>query len=292
MAKKNKPFVLSDGSRKNSHGFRIDLAGLMLERFNGNPVMLYMHDPNQLIGQWENLKVENNKLIAEPDFDLEDEHAKSIAGKVERGYLKGASLGIVVMEMKEIDGEYVATKSELIEASVVPVPSDAGAIRLYDENRKELTFEEVKLKYVSLNPTQTTMDEKDQKIEQLQKQLTEKDNTIATLNAKVEASQKAEVTAFLAAAKTEGKITDKEVESLTGLAQKDFEGVKSLVNAREAKPTTTLSQQVQAPGASSGSTPGREKWTYLQWMKEDPKGLQLMKTENPTEFARLQQSLK
>lgn len=292
MAKKNKPFVLSDGTKKNSHGFRIDLAGLMLERFNSNPVMLYMHDPNQLIGQWENLKVENNKLIADPDFDLEDEDAKKIAGKVERGYLKGASLGIVVLDMKEIDGEYVATKSELIEASVVPVPSDAGAIRLYDENRKELTFEEVKLKYESTNPTKTTMDEKDQKIQELQRQITEKENEIVALKAKVAAAEKAEVTAFLLAAKAEGKITDKEVESLTNLAQKDLEGVKDLVNAREGKATTTLSQQVQAPGTSGGSTPGREKWTYLQWMKEDPKGLQKLKVENPTEFARLQQTLK
>ena len=292
MAKKNKPFVLSDGTKKNSHGFRIDLAGLMLERFNSNPVMLYMHDPNQLIGQWENLKVENNKLIADPDFDLEDEDAKKIAGKVERGYLKGASLGIVVLDMKEIDGEYVATKSELIEASVVPVPSDAGAIRLYDENRKELTFEEVKLKYESTNPTKTTMDEKDQKIQELQRQLTEKENENVALKAKVTAAEKAEVTAFLLAAKAEGKITDKEVESLTNLAQKDLEGVKALVNAREGKATTTLSQQVQAPGTSSGSTPGRESWTYLQWMKEDPKGLQKLKIENPTEFARLQQTLK
>lgn len=292
MAKKNKPFVLSDGTKKNSHGFRIDLAGLMLERFNSNPVMLYMHDPNQLIGQWENLKVENNKLIADPDFDLEDEDAKKIAGKVERGYLKGASLGIVVLDMKEIDGEYVATKSELIEASVVPVPSDAGAIRLYDENRNELTFEEVKLKYESTNPTKTTMDEKDQKIQELQRQITEKENEIVALKAKVAAAEKAEVTAFLLAAKAEGKITDKEVESLTNLAQKDLEGVKALVNAREGKATTTLSQQVQAPGTSGGSTPGREKWTYLQWMKEDPKGLQKLKVENPTEFARLQQTLK
>ncbi len=292
MAKKNKPFVLSDGTKKNSHGFRIDLAGIMLERFSGNPVMLYMHDTNQLIGQWENLKVENNKLIADPDFDLEDENAKKIAGKVERGYLKGASLGIVVLEMKEIDGEYVATKSELIEASIVPVPSDAGAIRLYDENRKELTFEEVKLKYESTNPTKTTMDEKDQKIQELQRQLTEKENENVALKAKVTAAEKSEVAAFLLAAKTEGKITDKEVESLTNLAQKDLEGVKALVNAREGKATTTLSQQVQAPGTSGGSTPGREKWTYLKWMKEDPKGLQKLKVENPTEFARLQQTLK
>lgn len=293
MAKKNKPFVLSDGTKKNSHGFRIDLAGIMLERFSGNPVMLYMHDTNQLIGQWENLKVENNKLIADPDFDLEDENAKKIAGKVERGYLKGASLGIVVLEMKEIDGEYVATKSELIEASVVPVPSDAGAIRLYDENRKELTFEQVKLKYVSTNPTKTTMDENEKKIQQLQQQLTEKDNEIVALNAKLAAATKAEVTAFLQAAELAGKITDKEVDSLTNLAQKDLEGVKALVNAREGKATTTLSQQVQSPGTSGASSvPGREAWTYLKWMKEDPKGLQKLKLENPTEFARLQQTLK
>lgn len=290
MAKKNKPFVLSDGARKNSHGFRIDLAGLLLERFSGNPVMLYMHDTNQLIGQWENLKVENNKLIADPDFDLEDENAKKIAGKVERGYLKGASLGIVVLEMKEIDGEYVATKSELIEASVVPVPSDAGAIRLYDENRKELTFEQVKLKYVTQNQTTKPMDEKE-KLE-MQTQLTAKDTEIADLKTKLSVSEKEKVTAFLQAAVTAGKINDKEVDGLTKLAEKDFDTVKQLVEAREGKASTTLSEQVQKPAGSGTSAAGRESWTYLQWMKEDAKGLQKMKTDNPTEFAKLQLTLK
>ena len=289
MAKKNKPFVLSDGARKNSHGFRIDLAGLMLERFSGNPVMLYMHDSNQLIGQWENLKVENNKLIADPDFDLEDESAKKIAGKVDRGYLKGASLGIVVLEMKEVDGEYVATKSELIEASIVPVPSDAGAIRLYDENRQELTFEQVKLKYVSQNPKTKTMDENEKK--EMQTQLTAKDAEIAQLQAKLATTEKEKVTAFLQNAVTAGKINDKEVDGLTKLAEKDFDTVKQLVDAREGKASTTLSEQVQK---TTGSAPaaGREAWTYLKWMQEDPKGLQKMKAENPTEFAKLQLTLK
>lgn len=292
MAKKNKPFVLSDGSKTNSHGFRIDLTGLLLDRFNLNPVMLYMHDPNQLIGQWENLKVDNNKLFADPDFDLEDENAKIIAGKVERGYLKGASLGIVILEMKEIGGEYVATKSELIEASVVPVPSDAGAIRLYDENSNELTFEQVKLKYIVQNPKKTTkMDENEKK--EMQQQLAEKDNEITQLKAKLAESEKEKVASFLQAGVAAGKITEKEVPGLAKLAEKDFATVKELVDSREGKASTTLSEQVQRPagGASSSST-GRESWTYLQWMKEDTKGLQKMKTENPTEFAKLQQTLK
>ena len=276
---------------KNSHGFRIDLAGLLLERFSGNPVMLYMHDTNQLIGQWENLKVENNKLIADPDFDLEDENAKKIAGKVERGYLKGASLGIVVLEMKEIDGEYVATKSELIEASVVPVPSDAGAIRLYDENRKELTFEQVKLKYVTQNQTTKPMDEKE-KLE-MQTQLTAKDTEIADLKTKLSVSEKEKVTAFLQAAVTAGKINDKEVDGLTKLAEKDFDTVKQLVEAREGKASTTFIR--------TGSKTCRIR--YLQQPEEKAglifpmdergcKGLQKMKTDNPTEFAKLQLTLK
>ena len=292
MANKEKTFVLSDSTKKNSYGFRVDLNGMNLDRFKDNPVMLYMHDAHQLIGKWVNLRVTNKKLLGDPDFDMADDNAKMVAGKVERGYLKGASIGIIILKMEVINSEYVATKTELIEASIVSVPSDAGAIRLYDENRKELTFEEVKLKFELTTPKTVTMDEKDQKIQQLQQELTEKDNKIAELNLKLEASRKAEVTAFLQAAKTEGKITDKEIESLTKLAHVDFDGVKALVNARESKPTTTLSQQVQAPSSPGVSTiPGRENWNYLQWMKEDPKGLQRMKLESPSEFEKLQQTL-
>ena len=67
-----KTFILSDGS-VNSYGFSVDMTNLHLERFRNNPVMLYNH--YDLIGKWENLRVEDGKLLAEASFMDGDEEA-------------------------------------------------------------------------------------------------------------------------------------------------------------------------------------------------------------------------
>ena len=89
-------FILNDENVMNSYGFKIKTAGIDLKRFEANPVMLDGHNPSNLsvIGKWTEIKAENGKLSADTDFDMEDENAKTIAGKVERGVIKGASMGI------------------------------------------------------------------------------------------------------------------------------------------------------------------------------------------------------
>jgi hypothetical protein len=89
------PFVLHDGSVVNSYGFRVRTAGLKFDRFDQNPVMLSEHDNRigSVLGKWVNRKVANGVLTADADFDTEDPEAAKIKGKVERGYLKGASDG-------------------------------------------------------------------------------------------------------------------------------------------------------------------------------------------------------
>lgn len=287
MPKKH-TFVLCDGNRVNSYGFRTDLAGLDLERFKSNPVMLYAHDPSDVIGRWENIRVEDNQLKADAVFDTDDEQGKRIAGKVERGFLKGCSMGIHVKELHEVDNVPVATRSELMEASVCPIPSDAGAVRLYDENRKELTFEEVRLQFNNqLNPIE--MDKKEETNVQTPA-VDPKDAEIASLKAQLAESKKREVDSFLTAAVQSGKITTEEKEGFAKLAANDFETVQSLINSRPAKASTTL-KELQAQTATAAPA-GRENWTYLEWMKKDPEGLKRMKTENPTEFERLKNTLK
>ena len=287
MPKKH-TFVLCDGNRVNSYGFRTDLAGLDLERFKSNPVMLYAHDSSDVIGRWENIRVEDNQLKADAVFDTDDEQGKRIAGKVERGFLKGCSMGIHVKELHEVDNVPVATRSELMEASVCPIPSDAGAVRLYDENRKELTFEEVRLQFNNqLKPIEMNKNEETN----VQTPAADpKDAEIASLKAQLAESKKREVDSFLTAAVQSGKITTEEKEGFAKLAANDFETVQSLINSRPAKASASL-KDLQAQTATAALA-GRENWTYLEWMKKDPEGLKRMKTENPTEFERLQNTLK
>lgn len=287
MPKKH-TFILCDGNRVNSYGFRTDLAGLDLERFKSNPVMLYAHDPSDVIGRWENIRVEDNQLKADAVFDTDDEQGKRIAGKVERGFLKGCSMGIHVKELHEVDNVPVATRSELMEASVCPIPSDAGAVRLYDENRKELTFEEVRLQFNNqLKPIE--MDKKEETNVQTPA-VDPKDAEIASLKAQLAESKKREVDAFLTAALQSGKITEQEKTGFAKLAENDFETVKGIIESKPAKASTSL-RDLQAQAAAAAPA-GRENWTYLEWMKKDPNGLKRMKTENPTEFERLQNTLK
>ncbi len=287
MPKKH-TFVLCDGNRVNSYGFRTDLAGLDLERFKSNPVMLYAHDSSDVIGRWENIRVEDNQLKADAVFDTDDEQGKRIAGKVERGFLKGCSMGIHVKELHEVDNVPVVTRSELMEASVCPIPSDAGAVRLYDENRKELTFEEVRLQFNNqLKPIEMNKNEETN----VQTPAADpKDAEIASLKAQLAESKKREVDSFLTAAVQSGKITTEEKEGFSKLAANDFETVQSLINSRPAKASASL-KDLQAQTATAAPA-GRENWTYLEWMKKDPEGLKRMKTENPTEFERLQNTLK
>lgn len=287
MPKKH-TFVLCDGNRVNSYGFRTDLAGLDLERFKSNPVMLYAHDSSDVIGRWENIRVEDNQLKADAVFDTDDEQGKRIAGKVERGFLKGCSMGIHVKELHEVDNVPVATRSELMEASVCPIPSDAGAVRLYDENRKELTFEEVRLQFNNqLKPIEMNKNEETN----VQTPAADpKDAEIASLKAQLAESKKREVDSFLTAAVQSGKITTEEKEGFAKLAANDFETVQSLINSRPAKASASLKDLLAQTATAAPA--GRENWTYLEWMKKDPEGLKRMKTENPTEFERLQNTLK
>ncbi|MBR6174448.1 MAG: HK97 family phage prohead protease [Bacteroidales bacterium] len=150
MAKENdikkKTFVLSDES-VNSYGFRVLTDGIALDNFKKNPVMLWNHtrtwtdrDNAMLpIGRWNNVRVEDGRLLADAEFDMDDPFAAKIARKVEKGILNMCSIGIVVVEDSE-DPEFLVkgqtrrtvTKCRLREASVVDIGANANAVVLYD----------------------------------------------------------------------------------------------------------------------------------------------------------------
>jgi HK97 family phage prohead protease len=149
MAEK-KSFVLSDET-VNTYGFRVLMDGADIEQFKRNPVMFYNHDDWSMpIGRWDNVRIEDGKLLADPVFDTEDENARKIAGKVERGFLRMASIGFRVVETsddptKVLPGQKLATVTrwQLREASIVGIGANHNALRLYDQNDRLLDENEI-----------------------------------------------------------------------------------------------------------------------------------------------------
>jgi len=70
-------FILSDES-VNSYGQIILTEGINIERFAKNPVMLYMHERNTVIGRWDNIRKEGKQLLADAFFDANIELARTV----------------------------------------------------------------------------------------------------------------------------------------------------------------------------------------------------------------------
>lgn len=127
----------------NSYGTRILTAGIDLEQYQRNPVLLWMHRRNYQdsvgpIGRMENLRREGDKLIGTPVFDPNDPFAKQVESKWENGFLRMASAGLEPLEVSDdpalvIDGQTRATvtRSRLVEVSIVDIGSNDEALQLY-----------------------------------------------------------------------------------------------------------------------------------------------------------------
>lgn len=141
-------FILNDENVINSYGFYILTSGGKLQRFKDNPVMLSNHiNTNEnVIGKWENLEIAGGQILVDPNFDTETPLGLDISGKVDRGYLKGASMGIIPNwdSMQRMGDKLMLTEWELAEGSIVPVPSNRNSIAIYSADGKLLQEDEVK----------------------------------------------------------------------------------------------------------------------------------------------------
>jgi phage head maturation protease len=152
----SKPFVFNDETIENTYGFSILTEGIDLTRFMKNPVMLSDHWNSNwnVIGKWFDVKKNASVLTGMPDFDTEDEDTSKIAGKVERGYINACSMGIIFdrENLTVVAGKVILTKCELVEVSVVPVPSNANAVRLMHADGKPMEEKEIQELSLSVIP--------------------------------------------------------------------------------------------------------------------------------------------
>ena len=148
-------YILNDESVVNSHGFVLLNAAGRFERFNANPVMLFNHEADKLIGQMTGLRVEGTKLIGTPVYDEEDALAAKCKRQGEKGFLKGCSPGIMIYAVElrtNPDGEerITVTDWELCEVSLVSVPSNRNALRLYNAQGEVIPDDQIRLSIESL----------------------------------------------------------------------------------------------------------------------------------------------
>jgi len=106
----------------------------IFQDFLRNPVALFNHDRNFLLGSWKNIRVEGGALRAElrlapAGTSLRIDEVRKL---VEANVLRATSVGFRALESKPRGREFgdgvIFTKSELVEASLVSVPSNPNCV--------------------------------------------------------------------------------------------------------------------------------------------------------------------
>lgn len=130
--------VVMASEGRQADGIDLRMSGADLARFRANPVLGYGHSyygrANLPIGRVDpgTLTIDGTQLSGAIEFDQGDEFAVEVERKMRAGYLNAVSIGFDVLQWESADDNYwrggVATKWELAELSVVPVPMDAAAL--------------------------------------------------------------------------------------------------------------------------------------------------------------------
>ena len=144
-------FILSDES-VDRMGDVIRADGWDLASFKKNPVALFGHSHDQILGVWENVRVEGKKLLgrlklAKPGTS---ELVDTVRSLIDQRILKAVSVGFqpIEAEPRKSGGGYDFIKSALHEVSVVSVPANPNALAI----AKALSPEIANKLFVQLDP--------------------------------------------------------------------------------------------------------------------------------------------
>jgi hypothetical protein len=103
----------------------IKLDGWELEHYRNNPVVLWGHDHNRIIGVATSIDIVDGKMVAKGKF-APSEEAQEKRRLYDLGFLRATSVGFIE---KEREGNLI-TKAELLEFSFVSVPANPYALSL------------------------------------------------------------------------------------------------------------------------------------------------------------------
>lgn len=311
-------FVINDDSNVNDYGYRVMTAGIDSQQFMKNPVVLYIHsrgfnkrngpEGNEVIGRVINLERSGTQLMAEVEFDVEDEFAKRIAGKIERGYIRMSSLGAEAVETSNavedvLPGQVfeTVTKSKLIELSIVDIGANERALKL-SQNGKRIKLNRLKTEInmniktiaLALNMPEDTKEATVlEKVQTLQLAKTNAEKRVQELEDAQEATHAQEATTLVDKAIQLGLIPEGLKASQVKSFSQDFEAQKivlsKLIDDKEqANAKDGKTQTVKTVVLGKGSKPNTDmelSYDYLQ--KKDPAKLREIRDNEPKKYAEL-----
>ncbi|PDS23805.1 HK97 family phage prohead protease [Flavobacterium branchiophilum] len=277
-------FLVSDES-VNSYGFKVLTNGIDTARFETNPIMLYMHERPKIIGKWENLRKENNQLFADAVFDVADATASEIAGKVERGFLKCASIGIGKVDLRND----VVSSCELFEISIVDIGSNSNALRLYTDTETTI---QLKLNELTASHNLTTIlglaqDKSHTEIVAQVKSILAENKTYKSQLETIRLEQKAEAEIMIDDAIDKRLINPSFKQMHLKAFETDYDKARTeLANLYPFKRVSLVDLVNNANSERLGK--GKESWSLEDYRKFAPKELEA----NPELFQRLVAELK
>lgn len=288
----------------NSYGTRVLTAGMNVEQYQRNPVLLYMHERGNVIGYVKDLKVEDGEVTGELMFDEASELSVRCKKQYEFGSLKMVSAGLDILETSEdpellVQGQTrpTVTKSKLFEVSLVDVGSNDDAIVLQKDGKKITLGKDSECPLPLLNNNNQNQKQMEQKMVAMQLGLPAT-ATEAEINAKLDelktakeenerlqqknaALTLASITAAVEKAVGEKRITpDKKDEFINLGKEVGQEKLESILSA--ISPQMKLSSVIGHQGGAA-----TEPITYKK-LSDVPSGqLTTLRKEQPDEYKRL-----
>jgi hypothetical protein len=332
-------FIISDENIINRDRYRTmtgqgEEDGIVIKGYEDNMPVFYNHDwvlGKAPIGQTEKLVKKDGQLIATPVFDEKDADVatKRIIKKVNDGVIKGASVGLDVLEWSEdpdmmLKGQQRPTvvTSDLMEWSVTGIPLNKGAVRLSCRKKGVMLSADVDKAY--LNILLPIIEKHPEKMKEVCKKLGLPENADEQQVVQaIEALNKRSIDLLLSMGKKAGVVTAQNEAHFKTLAAKDFDSTFALLQVQAPKPTTTapttpvttetdpkpttqgseqdrietltetvktLSKQLNGKGGNAQDN--KENWDFDTWSTKDPQGLAELKQKNPDKYQTLAMAYK
>lgn len=142
----NQKRVRLTNDRLNAYRTRVLTAGMDIEQFERNPVLLWMHRRGEVIGIVTDIKREGDEITGVLQFDEASELSQKCKKQWDFGSLRMVSVGIDILEWDEdptlyVEGQQLATisRSKLTEVSLVDIGANDDALVLTHKG-KTLNF--------------------------------------------------------------------------------------------------------------------------------------------------------
>lgn len=297
--KKTHKFLVSSESL-NSYGFRVLTEGIEIDQYQKNPIVLFMHNRNtykpngdEVVGRAVKVYKEAGNLYADIEFDLKDDFAKKIEGKVSRGFIKMASIGINAIE-RSTDEQFLipgqsrptVTKSKLTEISIVDIGSNDEALKLYD-NGTEINLSLIPKLKPSNEPLDAnqigitlgmegsfTMVDVLANIKQMRA-----DNV--RMKKELDTIHEAKVKNLVDTALASGKITHAKYDEYLKMATDNFDVVKGLLDGIQGNKIVLndflsgLKKKDSSSNQITTTAPkNKAEWTFFDYFKHEPEALE------------------